>query len=182
MKTAILVNGIPASGKSTVARGVADRLGCPLMTLDTIKDPLFEHVGVGDREHNRMLGRASYAIIFKAIGDWPDPAIVVIDAWFGFQPVEVLDAHLVAAGIGRTAEIWCHAPAGVVAERYRARLGTRSVGHPGEAYLPELIALSARATPIGGRPRFDVETTQPIPFDTIMPWLDDVVNDRLNKA
>ena len=91
MKRAVLVNGIPASGKSTVARGIAERLRCPLMTLDTVKDPLFEHFGIGDREHNRKLGRASYAVIFNAIGDWPDASCVVIDAWFGFQPPEVLD-------------------------------------------------------------------------------------------
>ncbi len=171
MKTAILVNGIPASGKSTVARGVSQRLGCPLMTLDTVKDPLFEHFGIGDREHNRKLGRAAYGIIFNAIGDWPDGSTVAIDAWFGFQPLEVLDAHLATAGIGRLAEIWCHAPAEILAERYRARLGERSAGHPGEAYVPELIELSRRAAPTGRAPLFDVDTTKPIPFDAIMMWL-----------
>lgn len=171
MKTAILVNGIPASGKSTVARGLSQRLACPLMTLDTVKDPLFEHFGIGDRDHNRKLGRASYAMIFNAISDWPDPALVVIDAWFGFQPAEVLESHLATAGVTQTAEIWCHAPAEILAERYRARLGTRSAGHPGEAYIPELIALSARAAPTHRGPLFDLDTTRPIPFEAILNWL-----------
>jgi predicted kinase len=176
MKTAILVNGIPASGKSTVARAVAERLAGPLMTLDTVKDPLFEYFGVGDREHNRKLGRASYAIIFNAIGDWPDPSIVVIDAWFGFQPMEVFERHLGKAGIGRTAELWCHAPAEVLAERYQTRLGKRSAGHPGESYIPELIELSRRAAPMGLGPVFDVDTTKAIPIDAIIKWLWDVVD------
>ena len=171
MKSAILVNGIPASGKSTVARGIAQRLNCPLMTLDTVKDPLFEHFGIGDREHNRKLGRASYAIIFNAIGDWPEGTRVVIDAWFGFQPLDVLDRHLATAGLGRTAEVWCHAPADVLAERYRSRLGMRSAGHPGEAYIPELVALAARAAPTGRAPAFDVDTTRPPPWDELMAWL-----------
>ncbi|MCW6509158.1 AAA family ATPase [Lichenifustis flavocetrariae] len=173
MKTAILVNGVPASGKSTVAHGIADRLGCPLMTLDTVKDPLFEHFGTGDREHNRKLGRASYAIIFNAIGDWPDKTTVVIDAWFGFQPLEVLDRHLAAAGIGRVIEIWCHAPDSVVAERYRSRLGDRSPGHPGEAYIPELIVLNGCATPTGRAPVFDVDTSRPLAIETILTWVHD---------
>ena len=88
------------------------------MTLDTVKDPLFEHFGIGDREHNRTLGRASYGIIFNVIGDWPDATRVVIDAWFGFQPPEVLERHLAAAGLERVVEVWCHAPADVLAERY----------------------------------------------------------------
>lgn len=171
MKTAILVNGIPASGKSSVARPLSARLGCPLMTLDTVKDPLFEHFGVGDREHNRKLGRASYAAIFRAVGDWPDPSSVVVDAWFGFQPPEVLEQHLAAAGIDRTAEIWCHAPSQVLAERYRARLGQRSAGHPGESYIPELVELSRHAAPIRRGPVFEVETTRPVPIDDLLDWL-----------
>lgn len=171
MKRAILVNGIPASGKSTVARGIAARLGCPLMALDTVKDPLFEHFGLGDREHNRKLGRASYAVIFNAIGDWPDPSCVVIDAWFGFQPPEVLDRHLATAGLGTIAEVWCHAPADVLAARYRARLAARSAGHPGESYIPELVALAARAAPTGRAPAFDVDTTAPAPWEALMGWL-----------
>ena len=171
MKAAILVNGVPASGKSTVARAVSRELGAPLMTLDTIKEPLFSHVGTGDREHNRMLGRASYEIIFAAIADWPDPVTVVVDAWFGFQPAAVLERHLAASGIGRTAEVWCHAPGEVLAERYGARVGTRSAGHPGTAYIPELIALNERATPIGFGACFDVDTTQPLPIEDLMDWL-----------
>ncbi len=172
MKRAILVNGIPASGKSTVARGLAERLACPLMTLDTVKDPLFEHFGIGDREHNRKLGRASYGIIFNAIGDWPAGSRVVIDAWFGFQPLDVLDRHLATAGLERILEVWCHAPAEILAERYRARLETRSAGHPGEAYVPELVALAARAAPTGRAPVFDVDTTRETPWGDLMAWVE----------
>lgn len=171
MKAAILVNGVPASGKSTVARAVSVALGAPLLTLDTVKEPLFTHFGTGDREHNRRLGRASYEIVFAAVADWPDPSTVVIDAWFGFQPAEVLDRHLAVAGIARTAELWCHAPAAVVAARYGARIGTRSAGHPGATYIPELIALSERAAPIGRGPCLHVDTTQPLALDDLLRWL-----------
>lgn len=171
MKRAILVNGIPASGKSTVARGLAERLGCPLMTLDTVKDPLFDHFGIGDREHNRKLGRASYAIIFAAVRDWPDGTSVVIDAWFGFQPLDILDSHLAGAGLGSVAEIWCHAPPDVLAERYRSRLETRGAGHPGADYIPELVALAARAAPTGRAPVFAVDTTGDTPWPDLMAWV-----------
>lgn len=171
MKTAILVNGVPASGKSTVARRIATRLRCPLLTLDTVKEPLFEHFGIGDREHNRRLGRASYAIIFAAIADFPDPVTVVIDAWFGFQPVDVLDRHLRTAGIDRAVEVWCHAPDDVVAGRYGARLDARSSGHPGAEYIPELVALNRRAAPTGRCAVFDVDTTADLDMDGLMVWL-----------
>ena len=182
MKAAILVNGVPASGKSTVSRAVARRLGLPLMTLDTIKEPLFSHLGGSGREHNRKLGRASYEIIFAAIGDWPAPAMVVIDAWFGFQPLEVLEQHLSAAGVTRTAELWCHAPGAVLAERYTARCASRSPGHPGLEYVPELVALNERATPVGRGPCLAVDTTKELPLDAIMNWLADALGSGPHRA
>ncbi len=141
------------------------------MTLDTVKEPLFEHIGTGDRDHNRMLGRASSAIIFAAIAEWPDPITVVIDAWFGFQPLEVLDRQLATAGIGRLVEVWCHASSEILAARYRARLTERSVGHPGEAYIPELMALNARAVPTGRAPVFEVDTTQRVTWEPLTRWV-----------
>ena len=159
MKTAILVNGVPASGKSTVARAISQETGWPLFALDTIKDALFEHLGTGDREHNRRFGMASYQAIFAVIGDFPDGATVVIDAWFGFQPKAVLDAHLERAGITRVTEVWCHAPPDVIGARYEARLTKRSSGHLGAEYVPELIELAGRARPLGTWPLVDVDAT-----------------------
>ncbi|MBZ9673873.1 ROK family protein [Mesorhizobium sp. B3-2-1] len=170
-RRAVLVNGIPASGKSTVSRGIADRMGWPLLALDTIKNPFLEVLGGADREFNRTLGRASYQAIWSVVGDAPAGSTFIVDAWFGFQPRQVLEDHLRKAGVEHTVEIWCHAPGEVLAERYGARLGQRLPGHPGAAYIPELIELAKRAEPLRRGPLFDVDTTQPIDFDAIAAWL-----------
>lgn len=170
-KRAILVNGIPASGKSTVSRGIADRTGWPLLTLDTVKNPFLEALGGGDREFNRTLGRASYQAIWSVVGEAPAGTTVIVDAWFGFQPRQMLEDYLRMAGVEQTAEIWCHAPGEVLAERYGARLDQRPAGHPGAAYIPELIELAKRAHPLRRGPLFDVDTTAPIDFDAITEWL-----------
>ncbi|MBZ9726397.1 ROK family protein [Mesorhizobium sp. CO1-1-11] len=170
-RRAVLVNGIPASGKSTVSRGIADRMGWPLLALDTVKNPFLEVLGGGDREFNRTLGRASYQAIWSLVGDAPAGSTFIVDAWFGFQPRQVLEDHLRNAGVEHTVEIWCHAPGEVLAERYGARLGQRLPGHPGAAYIPELIELAKRAEPLRRGPLFDVDTTQPIDFEAIAAWL-----------
>lgn len=170
-RRAVLVNGIPASGKSTVSRGIADRMGWPLLALDTIKDPFLEVLGGGDRLFNRTLGRASYQAIWSVVGEAPAGTTFIVDAWFGFQPREVLEDHLRKAGVEQTFEIWCHAPGDVLAERYGARLDQRPAGHPGAAYIPELIELAKRAEPLRRGPLFDVDTTKPIDFDAITAWL-----------
>ncbi|MEW6631275.1 MAG: ROK family protein [Pseudomonadota bacterium] len=176
-RRAVLVNGIPASGKSTVARFISQHMGWPQLALDTVKNPFLEALGGADREFNRTLGRASYAAIWSIVGEAPAGATFVVDAWFGFQPRELLEDHLRRAGIGQTAEIWCHAPGEVLAERYRARLDQRPAGHPGAAYIPELVELARRAEPLRRGPLFDVDTTKPVDFDAIAAWLRAVMPD-----
>jgi glucokinase len=176
MKRVVLVNGVPASGKSTVARAIAEAKGWPLLTLDTVKEALFVHLGTGDRDHNRLLGKASYQAIFAIVGDFPDGATAVVDAWFGFQPVEVLNDHFARAGVGKVAEVWCHAPAEIIGERYRSRLGQRHAGHLGESYIPELINLARRARPLGSFPLFAVDTTSPLDMAALAAWLETELN------
>ena len=170
-KRAVLVNGIPASGKSAVSRALSDATGWPVLTLDTIKNPFLLELPPGDRLFNRTLGRASYAAIFDLIADAPAHSTFIIDAWFGFQPLDLLEQGLAKAGLGDVAEVWCHAPADVVADRYRARLHLRPVGHPGADYIPDLIALAGRAQPTGLVPKLDVDTTEPLNHDRVTDWL-----------
>jgi len=171
LKRAVLVNGVPASGKSTVARGISVRTGWLLFTLDRVKEPFFDELGIGDREFNRALGRASYAAIWSLVADAPNEATVVVDAWFGFQPIKILEGHLMRAGVGATAEVWCHASNEAVVTRYEARLGERHPGHPGAAYLPELVALNEQAKPIQRGPILDVDTTKENDLDAITAWV-----------
>ena len=172
MKRVLLVNGVPAAGKSTVARAVSQAKGWPLLTLDTIKEAFFANLGTGDRDYNRQLGKASYQAIFALIADFPPDTVTVIDAWFGFQPAEVLHGHLARAGVGQVAEIWCHAPGKIVGERYGARLGERHAGHLGESYIPELVTLAETAQPLGTFPLFDVDTTGALDVAALRNWLD----------
>jgi predicted kinase len=171
MKRVILVNGVPASGKSTVARAVSKAGNWPLLTLDTVKEALFAHLGTGDREYNRLLGRASYQAMFDLAADFPGAMTVVMDAWFGFQPADVLAAHLKRAGAAAL-QIWCHAPPAIIGERYRARAAQRSGGHLGLDYVPELTALAERAAPLAGYPACRIDTTAPVSAERIMAWIE----------
>lgn len=162
MKSAVFVNGVPASGKSSVARAIADQTGWPLLGLDTVKEAFFHHLGTGDRAYNRLLGKASYEAIFALIGSFPDGSHAIVDAWFGFQPAEVLDQHIARGGISRIVEVWCHAPPDVIGARYLSRVAERPQGHLGADYVPELVALAKRARPIGRYPLAEVDTTMAI--------------------
>jgi predicted kinase len=170
-KTVILVNGIPASGKSTLARTLAQHFGLPYLSLDGIKEPFMAQLDNVDRELNRRLGYAAYQAIWSMVAQAPQGCIYVIDAWYGFQPRELLRQYLREAGVTQVLEVWNQISAKLAAERYAARLGQRSAGHPGAEYLPELRALAERAMPMAIGPVIRVDQALPLEIDRLVDWL-----------
>ena len=154
----VLVNGVPASGKSGVAAALARGAGWPVLSLDTVKNPFLMEFAPVDRPTNRRFGKAAYEAIFDMVAQHPPQSTVIVDAWFGFQPVDVLRAGLARAGVSEVVEVWCHAAPETVGARYAARVGQRPAGHPGLDYVPELIRLATGARPLGLAPCVEVDT------------------------
>lgn len=166
-RRAVLVNGVPASGKSGIAAALAARTGWPILSLDTMKNPFLVQFAPVDRPTNRRFGTAAYEAIFDMAAQHAPDATVIIDAWFGFQPPEVLHAGLARAGITQVAQVWCNARPDTIAARYAARVNSRPAGHPGLDYVPELHALATRAQPLKGIPRIDADTESPLDLDRL---------------
>lgn len=173
MKRAVLVNGIPATGKTSIARAIGARLHVPVLSLDSVKEALFEELGTedGDREYGRALGRASMLAIWSAVAAFPPDAIVVVEAWFRKPPHDVVLRGLERAGIERWVEVWCHASPDILAARYAAR--TRHPGHPPASYATELAELAGVAGPMAIAPCLSVDTTDfaSVDFDEIGRWV-----------
>lgn len=49
----VLVTGVPAAGKSTLARALSARLGMPLLSKDRVKEVLYDTLGELDRAATR---------------------------------------------------------------------------------------------------------------------------------
>lgn len=60
----ILVTGIPAAGKSTMAEVLAEHFGLPVISKDKIKELLYDTVGFCSREEKVRLGIASMNIMY----------------------------------------------------------------------------------------------------------------------
>ena len=60
----VLVTGPPAAGKTTVARGLAERLSLPLIAKDDIKESLSDSLELTDYEWSKRLGAATWELIF----------------------------------------------------------------------------------------------------------------------
>ena len=186
MKQAIFVNGVPASGKSTVTKMLTTFLlakGCAAvpLSLDTVKESLYAHIGTGGREHNRILGRASYHGIFASIAAFPDGILPIVDAWHGFQPESVLRDHIARAGIERVVEVWCAVSPTTAATRFRERAATRHEGHLPASYAGELFELAKQASPISLGPVIRIDTETSVSHDDLCAVCD-ILRSELPKA
>ena len=59
----IIVSGPPSSGKTTLAKAIAQKFKLPLITKDSLKELLFDTIGWKDRQWSQKLGSASFAIM-----------------------------------------------------------------------------------------------------------------------
>lgn len=60
----ILVTGIPAAGKSTMAGYLSDYFGIPVISKDRIKELMYDDIGFHSREEKVKLGIASMNIMY----------------------------------------------------------------------------------------------------------------------
>lgn len=60
----ILVTGIPAAGKSTMAAFLAEHFGLPVISKDKIKELMYDDIGFCSREEKVKLGIASMNIMY----------------------------------------------------------------------------------------------------------------------
>ncbi|MCC3702798.1 AAA family ATPase [Rouxiella badensis] len=171
-KRVILVNGIPASGKSSLAVALSAKTGWLPLSLDGIKNPFLQRIEGVDRAFNRKLGQASYQVIWSIVADAPQGSTFIVDAWFGFQPKEVLSDYLTQAGVTQILEIWCQVSAETAAARYEARLGERVAGHLGAEYIPELKILAGKAQPMELGPVYYSNQEFPVDINAIKGWID----------
>lgn len=172
-KKVVLVNGVPASGKSTVAHLLSEHFALPVLTIDGIKEPFMAQFDEIDRPFNRRLGCAAYEVIWSIVAGSPAQCVFLIDAWFGFQPKAALEHYLEQAGVSMALEVWNRIPGHLAAARYAQRLDMRRPGHPGEEYLPELLRLADSAQPMALGPVYTVDQSNPLDRQSLLKWLGD---------
>jgi glucokinase len=166
-KRVVLINGVPASGKSGVAAALSKVTGWPVLSLDTIKNPFLGEIDGVDRPFNRKLGRASLKAMFAIVAEAPAGTTMILDAWFGFQPRAFALELIGSSGADHITEVWCSAPPAVIGERYAARASNRLPGHPGAEYVTELVELAGRAEPLRLGELVEVDTTAVFDADAL---------------
>jgi len=119
-----VVTGMPSSGKTTVAEGLARRLQLPLLAKDTIKESLYESLGAPDVAASERLGTAAYALVFAQARVLLAAGVSVIVEGNFFRDQE---PELAALPAHRLVQLHCEAPLPVLLDRYAKR--SRHPGH-----------------------------------------------------
>lgn len=115
-RRAVLVQGVPGAGKSTLARRLAAELGLPLLRKDNVKEALGDLLSVrGDAPEplgldSRALGAAAGEALWRVLAESPCGAVV--EAWFWPRDRGHVAAGLRAAGLdpGGVLEVYCDVP------------------------------------------------------------------------
>jgi predicted kinase len=136
----LIVNGLSASGKSTLGKEVAAALGLPFFSKDDFKETMFDHLGWSDSIWADRLGAASTEILWSITERMVGAGCsLVIESNFR---AEFADPQLSARRAEqdlRAIELHCVTDRDVSVKRYinRAMSGERHPGH-GERHLGEL--------------------------------------------
>jgi predicted kinase len=158
----VLMSGYPASGKSTLAVSLAQRLGFALLSKDAILMSLYSsfEFGPGDAAASLRTGRAAWAVFWLQARSCPQ---AVLDTNIQWNNAQQLD-DLRALG-GRLVEVRCECPPEIAAERYAARA---AIGHAAQRYTSlDPDRLQAYARPIGIGPLISVVTTGPVDVEAV---------------
>lgn len=156
----LVVSGPPASGKTTLGRLLAERLGWPLLEKDAFKEALFDTLGTGDADWSRRLSEAAFARQYAAAhGILAGGRSVVLEGNFRLSHCPALTA-LAERGGAELAQVACRASPRTLEARLAARQagGLRHPGHADGALAGRAAALAAYAPlPIGRTVAFDSE-------------------------
>ena len=161
----VVVTGMPSSGKTTVAEGLASRLQLPLIAKDEIKESLYESLEAEDVAASSQLGAAAYALIFAlARRMLASGASLIVEANF-FRDQ---DSEFASLPEHWTVQLHCHAPLAILLDRYANR--SRHAGHRDSEKIKGLPARfeSGAHSPLAlDGELIQIDTTEPVNLDAL---------------
>jgi predicted kinase len=152
-----LVTGLPATGKTTLARALARALQLPLLSKDAIKEPLLDGLGAADRAASRALSDVSFAVLFALADEQLAlTGAVVLEGNFRRGEHERAMQGLLARHVPMACtQVLCRAPEPLRQQRLQARAADamRHPGHRDAAWVAQADASTDAFLDIAG-PQF----------------------------
>lgn len=168
----VVVSGPPGSGKTTLARPLAERLGFALLTKDDIKESLYMAMegAPGDVGFSRRIGAAAMEVLWALAPHCP---AVVLEANFrtksDYEREKV--TGLLAAG-SQIVEVYCRLSREEASRRFAER--AREVRHHPAHALAEMPPerMAEYEEPFGMGPVIEVDTRTTVDISRLVEQVD----------
>ncbi|MBI4147769.1 AAA family ATPase [Candidatus Woesearchaeota archaeon] len=139
--TVVLITGSSCTGKTTLGKWLSEHLNIPLISKDSYKELVFDHLGWSDREWSKKVGALGFDLLYGEA-----EKLIMCGYSFiaegNFRP-DKHSHHWTA--LQKTyhvsiVQVLCHAHGDVLVERFRQRVtnGERHPGHVDHITIEEL--------------------------------------------
>lgn len=170
----IIVNGLPGTGKTTLARRLAADVRLPVFSRDGMYETLYDALKCHINGLPALIGPATFTLLYSVAGALLTAGqSLIVEGFFGRPELRSAEfRHLQHTSDFEPLQIVCKADGEVLVERFLARVGTveRHVGHR-DSDLEWLEQnkerlLQGRLTPLSlGGQVVEIDTTTPDSFD-----------------
>lgn len=175
----IVVTGLPASGKTTVGRMLAEALSIPFFDKDDYLEALYEARGIGDGAWRQMLSRESDVHFQRAVQ--LESVAVLVSHW---RPANIesrsgTPTAWIYQSFKKIIEVYCKCPAETAAQRFCNR--ERHPGHLDKlkSYDQTLSWMREyeQALPLGFRDLIIIDSTQNLSLDHLLIDLNQIIRE-----
>ncbi|WP_020619892.1 AAA family ATPase [Paenibacillus daejeonensis] len=164
----LIVNGLPGSGKTTLAQRLAQDLAVPRFARDGIYETLYDAMHRPSDEAHPALGHGAFAMMYYAAGQILSVGrSCLVEGYYGRPALRSGEFHQLQQRYPyEPIQLLCKADGEVLVERFLARMASESRhgGHADQAWLEanrELL-LQGELTPLSvGGTLIEVDTTTP---------------------
>lgn len=137
----VIITGLPATGKTTLAKRLSQETGLPLLEKDAFKVIMFDHLGWQDRDYSQKIGATSYGLLYHLLEELLRAnQSMIIESNFKPETDQQKIIDLKNKYHPSILQIICQADKEIILERFNSRVtsGERHPGHVDHITAEEL--------------------------------------------